>query len=84
MKDYDDNERYYEDDELENNINDQYEEDEFSDLYDSDDIWKDEDSAPSKKERKKEYYVKGADLKAELKKYHDSKKESENGQRIYF
>ena len=83
MKDYDENERYYEDDndlELEN----EYENDEFSDLYDNDDIWKDENSAPSKKERKKEYYVKGADLKAELKKYHESKKESENGQRIYF
>jgi hypothetical protein len=31
MKEYDEDERYYEDDELLNN--DQYEEDEFSDLY---------------------------------------------------
>lgn len=80
MKEFNEDERYYEDDV---EIDEEYQDEEFSDLYNNDDLWKDDDSAPSKKERKKEYYVKGADLKAELKKYFESKKNSENGQRIY-
>ena len=45
----------------------------------NDDLFKDEEHGLSKKERKKEYYVKGADLKEELRKYHASKANSEDG-----
>ena len=37
----------------------------------NDDLFKDEEHGLSKKERKKEYYVKGADLKEELRKYQE-------------
>lgn len=72
---------------------DSYESNEYDDYYSNtedlfDDINEEERLAnelkEEKKKRKKEFYVKGADLKAEIQKYHDSKKLNEDGRRNCF
>lgn len=68
--------------------NDMYEADIYDDEEFLDDFDREKDLEAElkeeKKNRKKEFYVKGADLKAELQKYHDSKKTSPDGKRNYF
>lgn len=54
-------------------------EDDFDNFDDFDDLNDFKENTTNKKELKKEYYVKGADLIAEIKKYQDSKKTSKDG-----
>ena len=68
-------------DELNENKNDSrfddydIDEDEFEDNYQ----YELEQARADKKNKKKEYYVKGADLKEEIRKYQESKKNSPDG-----
>lgn len=91
-KDYD---TFDDDMELSNSLesdelsDDMYEADIYDELYNEDDDFKPEKSLEDelkeeKKKRKKEFYVKGADLRAELQKYQDSKKTSPDGRRNCF
>ena len=75
----------YDDDNLDNdNYIDDYNEDN-DDLYEIDNILDDViKSQPTKKRRKtpEEYYVKGADLINEIKKYHESKRQDAEARNV--
>lgn len=74
---YDNDLDYNSDDDIEFDDDDRYEPDYGDELED------DFDDLPDKSEKpnKKEYYVKGSDLIAEIKKYQDSKKNDPEGRR---
>ena len=79
------NDNLFEDDENKNKneeiIDDDYEPDFFDELDDDQDF---QDDKLDNSIKKKDYYVKAADLKTEIKRYQDTKAASPNRKRIYF
>lgn len=78
--DYENDDDFNDDDFNEDDYNDVYE-DEYGDEDFDDDFESDIKTVKPDTEKKKEYYVKGSDLIAELKKYQESKKNSPDRQR---